>query len=135
MAKLRGDAWNEGTAVGIALQLGDLERFHVPDAFTHSLLSSSLMTYGTLVLEAVLVFGLWFPRTRLWVGLAGIAMHLGIDASLAVGWFSYALIAAYLAFVPGESLRTFVARWLPRRVVGAAPPEPVSLVKEPALGS
>lgn len=130
MAKLRGDAWNNGTAVGISLQLGDLQRFVVPDAITHSLLLSSLMTYGTLVAEVFLVFGLWFPRTRWAAVVAGLAIHLGIDATLAVGWFSYALLACYLAFAPPQRVRSVWAR-LDRRKPAAAPPppEPVSLVK------
>lgn len=129
MAKLRGDTWNDGTAVGLILQLGDLQRFVVPDAITHSLLASTLMTYGTLVMETVLVFGLWFARTRKWAAIGGIAMHLTIDATIAVGWFSIALIACYLAFVPPEQLRALVARFRRDEADPAAVREPVSLVK------
>lgn len=138
MAKLRGDAWNEGTAVGIALQLGDLQRFVVPEALSQSLLFSAALTYGTLVMETVLVFALWVPRWRLPAAIAGIMMHLGIDATLAVGWFSYALIAAYLAFAPPAATRRVVGRvlgWLRARVPRAQPPatEPIASVHSDPL--
>ncbi len=110
VAKLHGDTWQDGTAVGRAVQLGDLQRFVVPEAFATSITVSALLTYGTIVLEGALVFGLWLPRFR-WVAMAaGISIHLGIEATLLIGWFSLTVISCYLAFVPGDVLRRAVAR-------------------------
>lgn len=116
-AKVRGHTWNEGTAVGTALQLEDLQRFALPDAVTTSLLVSSLLTYSALVVEASLAVGLWLPRLRYWVMAAGAGLHLGIEASLLIGWFSLAVVAAYVVFVPAADLRAAVSRV---RAAGAA---------------
>jgi hypothetical protein len=109
-AKVRGHAWNDGTAVGIALQLEDLQRFALPSAVTTSLLVSSVLTYSSLAVEASLAVGLWLPRLRYWVMAAGVGLHLGIEASLLIGWFSLAVIASYVVFVPADDLRRAVRR-------------------------
>ena len=109
-AKLRGGTWNEGTAVGIALQLEDLQRLVVPESLASSLVVSSWLTYGTLVVEAALVVGLWSTRWRYPVMAAGAAVHLGIEATLLIGWFSWAILASYLAFVPADHVRAAVRR-------------------------
>jgi hypothetical protein len=108
-AKLHGDTWQDGTAVGRAVQLGDLQRFLVPHSIATDIAVSSLLTYGTLIVEGALVFGLWLPRFRWLVMAAGVSIHLGIEATLLIGWFSFAIISTYLAFVPAEHLRTAVA--------------------------
>jgi hypothetical protein len=114
-AKVRGHTWNDGTAVGIALQLEDLQRFAVPSAVATSLGVSAVLTYSALAIEASLAVGLWLPRLRYGVMAAGVALHLGIEASLLIGWFSLAVIASYVAFVPAADLRCAVSR-LPRVV-------------------
>jgi hypothetical protein len=108
-AKVRGHAWNDGTAVGIALQLEDLQRLAAPDWLATSLLASALLTYSSLAVEAALAFGLWLPRLRYWVMAAGIGLHLGIETSLLIGWFSLAVICSYVAFVPAAHLRAVTA--------------------------
>jgi hypothetical protein len=113
-AKVRGTTWNDGTAVGIALQLQDLQRFAVPASVSTSLLVSAVLTYSSLAVEASLAFGLWLPRLRYWVMAAGIGLHLGIEASLLIGWFSLAIVSSYVAFVPPDHLRRAVA-WIRSR--------------------
>jgi len=108
VAKLHGDTWQDGSAVGRAVQLGDLQRFVVPEGIATSVTIVALLTYGTLVVEAALAVGLWLPRARYVVMALGVSIHLGIEATLLIGWFSLTVIAAYLAFVPGEVLRRVV---------------------------
>lgn len=109
-AKVRGDSWNDGTAVGLALQIGDLQRLPLPEALATSLPLSAALSYGALAVEAALVVGLWLPRLRYPVMAAGAALHLGIEATLLIGWFSFAVVGSYLAFVPAAHLRSAVAR-------------------------
>lgn len=132
VGKLQGVMWPDGSAVGVAMQLEDMQRFPLPDAITTSVLVSSTMTYGTLVIETFLIFALWLPRAR-WVAIpAGIALHLGIDATMLVGWFSFTIIACYLAFVPaGDIVRAvervrgkMPERWA--RASGAGSPRAIS---------
>lgn len=113
VAKLHGDAWQNGTAVGIALQLEDLQRFVMPFPLATSVTVSALLTYGTLLAEAFLIIGLWHPRTRYVAMAVGIAIHLGIEGTLLIGWFSFTVIACYLAFVPPDVLRRLAAKMSP----------------------
>jgi uncharacterized membrane protein YphA (DoxX/SURF4 family) len=100
--KVRGETWNDGTATSFALRLDDVARFQLPDAITQSELISNLMTYGTLAVELSIGVLVWNRRLRPYVLLAGVAMHLSIDLMLRIGFFSFAVFVAYLAFVPPE---------------------------------
>jgi hypothetical protein len=121
-AKLHGTSWQDGSAVGKALQLEDLQRFVLPQSLATSVTLSALLTYGTLVVEALLVLGLWLSRTRWLAMAAGVGIHLGIEGTLLIGWFSLAVIACYLAFVPADVLR---------RVVEGRPPIPAQRTSTP----
>jgi hypothetical protein len=109
-AKLRGATWNDGTAVSYALRIEDLERFPVPGFVTDSLLLVNLLTYGTLVVELALAILVWNGKLRPWVLLLGVTLHLGIDYAVRVGFFSYAALVAYVAFVTPETASTWVYR-------------------------
>lgn len=124
-AKLGGASWQNGTAVGQAVQLEDLQRLVLPESLATSVTVAAVLTYGTLVVEAFLVIGLWLPKTRWWAMAAGIAIHLGIEATLLIGWFSLTVIACYLAFVPADVLRRVVRRVTDRGPAKMEPPTPV----------
>lgn len=101
--KVRGTAWNDGTAVSFANRLEDLERFPLPSFLTDGVLISNILTFGTLAVELSLGILIWNRVLRPYVIGAGVALHAGIDYSIRVGFFSYAIFAAYLAFVPPET--------------------------------
>jgi hypothetical protein len=101
--KLRGATWNDGTAVSYALRVGDLERFPIPRFVTDSTLIANLMTYGTLTIEIALGVLVWNRRARPWVLGLGVALHLSIEYSMRVGFFTAAMFVLYLAFVPPET--------------------------------
>jgi Vitamin K-dependent gamma-carboxylase len=100
--KLRGVTWNDGTALSYALRVEDLERFPLPDAMVESLFVSNLLTYGTLAIELAIGILVWNRALRPWVLSAGVALHVGIDLALRVGFFSYAVFVLYLAFLSPE---------------------------------
>jgi uncharacterized membrane protein YphA (DoxX/SURF4 family) len=117
-AKVRGATWNDGTAVAYAFRIDDIARFPVPDFITDSLLIVNLLTFGTLATELALGILVWNRVLRPWVLLAGVGLHLGIDYAVRVGFFSYAVFVAYLAFLPPQtasalilSARDRVAGW------------------------
>jgi hypothetical protein len=126
-SKLNGDTWQNGSAVGMLLQLGDLQRLAIPRVVTTSVAFSAILTYGTLVTESFLIVGLWFRKTRWWAIGAGLAMHLAIEATILTGWFSLAIISCYLAFVPGSALRRLMARGQRRIRIGRLWPRPAAL--------
>lgn len=107
-AKVRGATWNDGTAIAYAFRIGDLERFPLPDFLVDSLVLVNLMTYGTLAAELALGLLVWNRKLRPWVLLVGVALHLGIDYSVRVGFFSYAVLVAYIAFLPPETVRAWL---------------------------
>jgi HTTM domain len=107
-AKVRGSTWNDGTAVSYAFRVGDIARFPVPDFVTDSLLIVNLLTYGTLAVELSLGILVWNRVLRPWVLLAGIALHLGIDYAVRVGFFSYAVFVAYIAFLPPQTASALI---------------------------
>jgi uncharacterized membrane protein YphA (DoxX/SURF4 family) len=116
-AKLRGTTWPDGDAVAYAFRLDDLARFPVPDV-GDSLLITHVLTYGVLVLETALGVLVWVPRLRPWVLLGGVCLHLGIEYRLRVGFFSWAILTTYLAFVSGataERMLGWAARLRSRR--------------------
>ena len=107
-AKVRGTTWNDGTAVSYAFRIGDLDRLPVPGFVTDSLVLANLMTFGTLAIELSLGILVWNRVLRPWVLLLGVALHLGIDYSVRVGFFSYAVLAAYVAFIPPDTARSLI---------------------------
>jgi uncharacterized membrane protein YphA (DoxX/SURF4 family) len=130
-AKVRGVTWNDGTAVSYAFRIGDLQRLPVPGFLTDSLVISNLLTFGTLAIELTIGILVWNRILRPWVLLLGVSLHLGIDYAVRVGFFSWAVLVAYIAFVPPDAARSFilatrdrVARLaLPRWAPVARPPE------------
>jgi hypothetical protein len=117
-AKVRGTHWNDGTAVSLALRIGDLNRLPVPSFMTQSEIVANLLTYGALAIEFSLGVLVWNRKARPYVLLAGVALHLGIDWAIRVGFFSYAVIMFYIAFIDPEAMsaRILALRdWLSRR--------------------
>lgn len=132
-AKVRGSTWRDASALGLALRIEDLQRFHVPEwVFRQSGLLSA-MTWSTLAFEATFVFVVWSRRLRPWVLGIGVALHLGIDLFLDVGFFSIAIWIAYLAFVFPDVADRIVGRFDPVGVgLRGAAADAVPLTVEPA---
>jgi hypothetical protein len=107
-AKVRGVTWNDGTAVSYAFRIEDIARFPVPEFLTDSLVLVNLLTFATLAVELSIGILVWNRVLRPWVLLLGIGLHLGIDYAVRVGFFSYAVLAAYVAFVPPETARSLI---------------------------
>lgn len=109
-AKVQGDTWTDGTAVGYALRIGDLVRFPVPGALLDNLVVVNLLTYGTLASELALAVLIWNRRLRPWLLIAGVGLHVGIHLTLEVGFFSWGMLVGYLAFVPAEALERLASQ-------------------------
>jgi hypothetical protein len=115
-AKARGLTWNDGTAVSYAMRLEDIARFQLPHGLTQSELFANLLTYGTLAVEFSLGVLIWNRRLRPYVLVAGIGLHLSIDLTMRIGFFSWAVFVAYLAFVPPDRAQQ-VIDWVRSRQV------------------
>lgn len=138
--KIQGLRWQDGTAAYYPMQV---------DAFTpwpelSQLVSSYglpilLMTYGTVIVQVAFPFSLFNRRAKNVLLALLIAEHAGIAVLLGLPFFSLAVIAADLVFLPTAFLlrieRAAVAA--ARRVVrrrGAARRAPAS-DEEPALAT
>jgi hypothetical protein len=106
--KLRGTTWNDGTALGYALSLHDLQRLPFPSPLLDSAAVVNALTWGTLAIELSLALLIWNRAARPWVIAAGVTLHLGIDYSLRVGVFGMAIFVSYLAFVPAPAASRFI---------------------------
>ena len=102
-SKLRGETWSDGTAVSYSMRLG-LERIPPPAAVLDSEVLMAWASHATLVAEFAIPILIWNRRTRPYALLAGVALHLGIDFSLRIGFFSWAMLTAYLAFLEPEAV-------------------------------
>lgn len=106
--KLRGDPWLQGTALGDAWRITDLARVGIPLPAYDSLLLTNVLTFSTLVIEIAIAVLIWNRRARVYVVAAGIALHLGIEVTMSVGFFSSVAVSLYLAFVPGDTAERWV---------------------------
>lgn len=100
--KVQGSTWNDGTAVSYALRLTDLTRFAVPPSIAHSVLASNLLGYGSLAIEFGLAVLVWNRKARPWILCLGILLHVSIDLTIEVGFFSFAIITAYVVWISPE---------------------------------
>ena len=120
-AKVRGNMWNDGTALNYALRLVDLQRVPVPEFVFDSLILMNLMTFGTLVVELSIAVFVWNRKLRPYVLGLGVLLHLSIDLTITVGFFSFAMFVSYLAFVPPDTMERFLLRVRERRAGRRAP--------------
>lgn len=130
--KLAGETWRDGTALANALRAEHLQRLVVPDWFLANTPLVAVATWGTLLVEAAIPVLVWNRRWRPWVLGAGVALHLGIEVTMDLGFFPVTILVSYLAFVPPHTARHVLAR------VGlgrdrAAVDAPSSPIPEPAV--
>jgi hypothetical protein len=70
------------------------------------------------VIELALAVLVWNGKLRPWVLLGGVALHVGIDFSVRVGFFSLAALVAYVAFLPPAAVSACVYRLRDRTARG-----------------
>lgn len=108
--KTGGVLWRNGTAVSYSLRVEDITRLPAPHFVADSVVLSELMTYGTLAIEVAVGVLVWNKVARPWVLWLGVLLHLSIELSLDIGFFSLAMLIAYLAFLSPQTA-TRVMRW------------------------
>lgn len=101
--KVQSDLWRGGSAVSYAMRLQDIHRFPFPGFITQSVILTEALTFGSLALELSLAILVWNRAARPWVMTLGATMHLAIDYSILIGFFSLAMFVTYLAFLRAET--------------------------------
>ena len=107
-SKLAGAHWRDGTAVSYPLRIPAMTRVHLPGDVTASPLAAHVLTWGVLGTELAIGLLVWSRRARPWVLAAGVLLHLGIELTLRVGFFSWIVLACYVAFVQPERAERLV---------------------------
>ena len=134
-SKSRGTTWHDGTAIALSLRIEDLQRFVAPDWLYDQHVLLNLFTWVTLAFEATFFVLVWNRRLRPWVLGIGVALHLGIDVFLDVGFFSIAIYLAYLAFLPEEWANRLVGRFDKRALEAEAEERASSEDDEPTVAA
>ncbi len=119
-SKLRGNTWHDGTAMALSMRIEDLQRFAAPDWLYDQRLLLNLFTWATLAFEATFFVLVWNRRLRPYVIAVGVLFHFGIDIFLDIGFFSFAIYLAYVAFLPDDVADRIVGRF-DRRALGPPP--------------
>lgn len=104
LAKLGDIAWFQGDAIYYAIQDGGFSRapWLLDPIVQHAGARPFLMLldWATLVFEIFFLPLVGYPRTRNATLIAGVALHAGIFATMAVGLFGPASVWGYQAFLP-----------------------------------
>lgn len=121
ISKALGATWRNGTALAYALQLETFSRGQ-PTWLTQNRYLMSAGTYATLIFELSFAALIWPRATRKYVLVAGLALHLSIELSMAIPIFSSVMIASYAIFCEPrwvERITSFALRpwrnWAKRR--------------------
>ncbi|UXR64635.1 HTTM domain-containing protein [Bdellovibrio bacteriovorus] len=104
--KIKGDSWMDGTAVYVATRLDDFVRFELP--LLNSMIFIKFLTWSTLIVEFALGTLVWIKELRYWILLAGIGFHLGIEYTMAIPVFEWAMIILMICMVDSRDLK----RWM-----------------------
>lgn len=114
LSKVQGDMWQEGVGLYYPLQIGQYAAWPGLNELVYT--SGFFVTVGSYVTVFVQVlFPLLLLRrgTRVVALLLIFAMHVGIAVTMALPWFSLAMIAADAVFVRDVTYRA-VADWIRR---------------------
>tara|TARA_R110002096_G_scaffold206192_10_gene392403 strand:+ start:20040 stop:20945 length:906 start_codon:yes stop_codon:yes gene_type:complete len=107
--KLQSDDWTSGHALYYVFQLAQYEHFPIPGFFLQSLLLQKLVTWAVILVELLLPFLLWIPRTRL-VGVAlGLVLHLAIFYGMFLFLFQFLMMLLVCSFLKGEEISFAIA--------------------------
>ena len=111
VTKLSGARWRDGTAVSYPLRIPGMVRVQLPDGLVASPLMAHVLTWGVLGAELAIGLLVWSRRARPWALGIGVLLHLGLELTLRVGFFSWIVLASYVAFVPPERAARLVVAW------------------------
>jgi uncharacterized membrane protein YphA (DoxX/SURF4 family) len=101
VAKLRGHTWWEGISIHNVLNDVTMSRWSYAQLPLPIWITAPL-TYASLAFEVLFPLLVLIPKTRKWTLWFGVCFHLGIYATIEVGWFSFYTIAMYAVWIPAK---------------------------------
>lgn len=112
LSKVQGTMWQEGVGLYYPLRIGQYAPWPGLNELVYT--NGFFVTVGSYVTVFVqLLFPLLLLRrgTRVLALLAVFAMHIGIAVTMALPWFSLAMIAADMIFIRDDTYRALM-RWV-----------------------
>ncbi|MFT4640244.1 MAG: hypothetical protein ACI8T1_003571 [Verrucomicrobiales bacterium] len=110
LSKLPSGPWKTGDAIAIYM-VSIYSQWKV-NLFGDWMWLSTMATYGAHLLELLLPFLLFYPKTRVLAIVLGIGLHAGIAiTSPLLMIFSLSMIPGYLAFLDGDKID-----WIARKL-------------------
>lgn len=134
LSKVQGDMWQEGVGLYYPLQIDQYAAWPGLNEIVYS--SGLFVTIGSYVTVFVQVlFPLLLMRrgTRVVALVLVFSMHVGIAVTMALPWFSLAMIAADAVFIRDDTYQA-VARWIRRGRQRRRRPEPDEAAGRDAAG-
>lgn len=123
--KLAAPDWRSGMAVAYALNFGPWRLPVDPGVLLDVPMLSRILTWGTMLVELAIPLLLWRRRWQWWGVALVLALHLGIELTLDVGFFGIAMMVAAVC-VPDHRLpgrRSQRPRSLAERSSGVPEPD------------
>lgn len=96
--KLNGALWQNGMALYYILQSEEYSHPWIANQIVQLPWLSLIGTYFTVLFQASFPFLVWPHRTRPWILLAGVALHLGIAFVMGLFTFGMVMCVSYLVF-------------------------------------
>lgn len=107
LAKHEGELWRNGTAVYYTMRVRDFmaTNWNIPLTTNHYFVV--ILTYFTMFWELAFPFLVWFKKTKFWIFLGGIFLHIGIWFFMRIDNFSWVMLATYFVFITNEEFFSF----------------------------
>jgi predicted DCC family thiol-disulfide oxidoreductase YuxK len=109
--KIRGDEWWNGDAIWLAFITNEF--YHAPLVWllAHQYWLVTLATYATIFIEIAYAFLIWPYRTRPYLLVAAVLLHLSFFFLLGLVYFSFVMIMGHMSFLRPEWLERLGAGW------------------------
>ena len=109
--KLRGDEWWTGDAVWKIFTFEEYYNSFILDLLASQYWLANVATYGTVLIELAYPFLIWQRRTRPYMLVAAIFLHLHFALLLNLYFFSFVMIMGHMSFLRWSWLARQGAWW------------------------
>lgn len=108
-SKLNGGCWVDGTALCYITQSNVFQQFIYPwDIVASQTWLLKSLTWGTVVVEAMLFSLIWVKEFRYPVLMLGLVFHAGMEATLSIPLLQLIMVCSYVTFIEPDDL----SRWM-----------------------
>jgi predicted DCC family thiol-disulfide oxidoreductase YuxK len=115
--KVRGDEWWSGDAIWLAFTTNEFYNAPLVWLLARQYWLVTVATYGTILLEVAYAFLIWQRRTRPYLLVAAVLLHVNFAVLLGLVYFSFIMIMGHLSFLRPEWLARLGEWW--KRKIGA----------------